>query len=72
MDLDTAGRISNACQSAGASLASIVQRPSPNLPEAEITDLEGRGCKVLAYICDYLIQPASEASPDLNPYAAGR
>ena len=38
--------------------------------EKDLDDLKRRVGEVMAYMCDYLIEPAAEAYPDLNPYAS--
>ncbi len=68
MDKATAQKILKNCAAACDPLNDILLDRSPDLSDADFVELRGSVAHVLAYMFDYLIEPAITQYRDLNPY----
>jgi hypothetical protein len=68
MDRETAEHLLKKCHLASIELNAILLDKSPSLSDADFVELRGSVAHVLAYMFDYLIEPAITQYPDLNPY----
>lgn len=68
MDRETAEHLLKQCHLASIELNKILLDRSPKLTEDDFLTLRGNVGQAMAYMFDYLIEPAITQYPDLNPY----
>ncbi len=68
MDRETAIQVLKTCNLASVHLNDLLRERISQVSKDEFDDLRRRVGETLAYMHDFLIEPAIDQYPDINPY----